>query len=442
MDSGVWGSIGLILLFILIGGVFAGTEFALVSLRESQIRQLDDRSARGRRVATVARDPNRFLSAVQIGVTVAGFFSAAYGASALAPSLAPLLVQVGLPEGVSSTVALVLLTLIIAYASLVFGELVPKRLALQRSTSFALIMAPPLDRFATVVRPVIWLLSRSTNAVVRLLGGDPSARGETLGEDELRDIVMAHEGIPHEERRLLTDVFRASDRTVAEVMQPRNEVTFLEGDLNLAEAAQMLRGQPYSRYPVIGTDFDDVLGFVHIRDVLQPPPGTEIATDMVSDIVREILFLPSTNPVLASLSIMRHRRAHMVIVVDEYGGTDGIMTMEDVIEELVGDIRDEYDPREPRRAAGTHDAGMTIESFTAATGLELQDGPYETVAGYLLARLGRLARPGDQVQVGERTIEVISVKARRIHLVRVSDPPKSPGSELTGHADAAADDES
>lgn len=442
MDSGIWASIGLILLFILIGGVFAGTEFALVSLRESQIRQLDDRSARGQRVASVARDPNRFLSAVQIGVTVAGFFSAAYGASALAPSLAPLLVQLGLPGSASRTVALVLLTLIIAYASLVFGELVPKRLALQRSTAFALIVAPPLDRFATLMRPVIWLLSRSTNAVVRLLGGDPGARGETLEEDELRDIVMAHEGLPHEERRILTDVFRASDRTVAEVMQPRNEVTFLEGGLNLAEAAEMLRGQPYSRYPVIGTDFDDVLGFVHVRDVLQPPPGTEISTDVVSDIVREILFLPSTNPLLKSLSIMRHRRAHMVVVVDEYGGTDGIMTMEDVIEELVGDIRDEYDPREPRRAAGTHDAGMTIETFTATTGLELQDGPYETVAGYLLARLGRLARPGDQVQVGDRAIEVISVKARRIHLVRVSDPQESPESGFTSDAGSATDDES
>lgn len=418
MDAATWGSIALVLLFILLGGVFAGTEFALVSLRESQIRQLDERGQRGQRVASVARDPNRFLSAVQIGVTVAGFFSAAYGASALAPDFAPLLVAIGLPESAAATVALVLLTLLIAYCSLVLGELVPKRLALQRSEQFALAVAPPLDRFATLMRPVIWLLSRSTNAVVRLLGGDPTARSEALSEEELRDIVIAHESLPENERRLLTDVFRASDRSVAEAMRPRGEVTFLESTLSLSEAAEVIREHPYSRYPVTGADFDDVLGFVHVRDVLQPPPGTKEGST-VGDLARTIVHLPSTNQLLTSLAVMQRSRTHLAVVVDEYGGTDGIITMEDVMEEIVGDIRDEYDPQEPNRAADTYDAGLTIEEFATASGVVLEDGPYETVAGYLLTVLGRLARPGDRVPVDAGVLEVVTVDKRRIRLVRI-----------------------
>src|SRR5699024_4831849 len=366
----------------------------------------------------------------------AGFFSAAYGASTIAPDFAPLLVDLGLPERAGATTALVVLTLLIAYASLVLGELVAKRLALQRSEQFALAVAPPLNRFATAMRPVIWLLSRSTNAVVHLLGGDPSARSEELSEEELRDIVIAHEGLPERERRLLADVFRTSDRSVAEAMRPRGEVTFLHGDLSLAEAAEEIRDHPYSRYPVTGADFDDVLGFVHVRDVLQPPAGTASSTT-VATLARRILHLPSTNPLLTCLSAMQRSHTQLAVVVDEYGGTDGIITMEDVMEEIVGDIRDEYDPQEPSRAADTYDAGLTIEEFTAASGVPLEDGPYETVAGYLLSMLGRLAQVGGQVPVGTRTLGVVAGAGRRIRLVQVHGGPAADGAEAADSAEAA-----
>lgn len=229
MDQDTWLNIGLVLLFVLVGGVFAGTEIALVSLRESQINRLETTSARGAKVASVARDPNRFLAAVQIGVTVAGFFSAAYGASTLAPDFVPTLERLGLPTGVAQTVSLIGMTLAIAYLSLVLGELVPKRFALQRSQTVALLVGPPLDKFATTMRPVVWLLSVSTNAVVRLLGGDPSAKSEEMSEEELRDIVLAHESLTDDERRLLGDVFDATDRALSEVMRPRGEVVFMSG---------------------------------------------------------------------------------------------------------------------------------------------------------------------------------------------------------------------
>src|SRR5688572_27107121 len=203
MDPQTFVNLGLVLLFILVGGVFAATEIALVSLRESQLSAMERKGSRGARVAQVARDPNRFLAAVQIGVTVAGFFSAAYGGSTLAPDLAPYLEDLGLGEDAAQTTALVVLTLLIAYLSLVLGELVPKRLALQKAAGVSLAVAPVLDTFATLMRPVIWLLSLSTNALVRLLGGDPNATSEQLSEEELRDIVSTHDDLDEQERRIL-----------------------------------------------------------------------------------------------------------------------------------------------------------------------------------------------------------------------------------------------
>jgi putative hemolysin len=424
MDAETWANIGLVLLFILIGGVFAGTEIALVSLRESQINRLERQSSRGARVASVARDPNRFLAAVQIGVTVAGFFSAAYGASTIAPDFAPVIESLGVPSGPAGTIALVLLTLVIAYLSLVLGELVPKRIALQSSAKVALAVAPPLDRFAILMRPVIWLLSKSTNALVRLFGGDPTATSEEMSEAELRDLVIAHQGLPEDERRILGDVFEASDRSVAEVMRPRGEVKFLDADLTLAQALEEVRDQPWSRYPVTGIDFDDVLGFLHIRDLIDARDPEQ----PVRRVMREIVALPGTNKLLPSLSRMRREGVHIAVVVDEYGGTDGIVTLEDLVEELVGEIRDEYDiagssgPERHEDSPGTYDAGLSIEEFTELTGIALADGPYETVAGYLIARLGRLGAVGDSIPIDDHRIEIVQVSGRRITRIRVVPP--------------------
>ena len=420
MDQDTVVNIGLVLVFILVGGVFAGTEMALVSLRESQVNRLQGEGPRGARAAAVARDPNRFLAAVQIGVTVAGFFSAAYGASTLAPDFAPVLERAGLPAGVAHTISLIGLTLVIAYLSLVLGELVPKRLALQRSQSVALLVGPSLDRFATLMRPVVWLLSVSTDAVVRLLGGDPTARSEEMTEEELRDIVVTHQGLSDDERRILGDVFDAADRPLSEVMRPRGEVTFLAGDTPVRRALPVVRSSPYSRYPVTGQDFDDVIGILHMRDLLDADPATPVA-----DLAREVLHLPSTARVLPALSQMRREGRHLAVVVDEYGGTDGIVTLEDLVEELVGDIRDEYDAVEPVPGPSTDgtfdvDAGITIEHFAELTGLHLEDGPYETAAGYVISRLGRIARVGDTVTVGDRDLVVTETDGNRLVRLQVT----------------------
>ena len=415
MDQATLLNIGLVLLFVLVGGLFAGTEIALVSLRPSQIDRLAHQGRRGARVAAVARNPNRFLAAVQIGVTLAGFFSAAYGASTLAPDFAPALQHLGLERSVADPLALMLLTLAIAYLSLVLGELVPKRLALQRAATVSLLVGPPLDRFATVMRPVVWLLSASTNGVVRLLGGDPKATTEAMSGEELRHLVAGHRSLADDERRILDDVFDAGDRTLGEVMRPRGEVTFLAGDMPLGEAVLVVRASPYSRYPVTGEGFDDVLGFLHVRDLLgQVEDGRRVA-----DLVRPIPFLPVTNRLLPSLSLLRAQGAHIAMVVDEYGGTDGIVTLEDMVEELVGDIHDEYDVPEPSlvgESGGPQviDARITIEEFGEVTGVALADGPYETAAGYVIHRLGRLAEVGDRVRVDGHDLVVTAVVGRRL----------------------------
>lgn len=439
MDQYTLINIALVLVFVLVGGVFAGTEMALVSLRESQLSQLESQSSRGVKVASLARDPNTFLAAVQIGVTVAGFLSAAYGASTLAPDVAPLLASLGLPDGVADTIALVSLTLVIAYLSLVLGELVPKRFALQRSAGLSLAVAPPLARFATVMRPVIWLLSVSTNTVVRILGGDPHAKSEKMSDEELRQLVGAHEGLEADERRILHDVFAASDRSVKEVMRPRGDVAFLKSDRTISEAIVTVRKQPYSRYPVIGNSVDEVLGFVHVRDLLEPAA----AGDIIADVVREIVVLPNTNRILPAMSQLRREGVHIAVVIDEYGGTDGIVTLEDLVEELVGEITDEYDLAQPAESEGDRlsriDGGLNIEDFAERTGIELDDGSYETVAGYIIDKLGRMPIVGDAVRVGEHQLVVREIQGRRISQLEVTSTINTAGSAVDPHAGQAHD---
>ncbi|MEW1812319.1 hemolysin family protein [Pseudarthrobacter phenanthrenivorans] len=431
MDSGAVVNIALVLGFVLLGGVFAAAEMALVSLRESQVRRIEKSGPRGVRTAELARNPNRFLSTVQIGVTLAGFFSAAYGASEIAPGVVPLLEAAGLGAA-AGPVAFIGMTLLVAYLSLVLGELAPKRLALQRPVVFTRILAPPLIAFSRAMRPVIWLLSVSTDAVVRLLGGDPRARREGISSEELWDMVAESELLEESSRSIVADVFGAGDRTLQEVMRPRTEVTFIDGATTIADARSMVRDGPYSRFPVIGKSPDDVLGFVHIRDLM--PRDEAQDRRPVRTIAREILALPGTNRVLPSLSRMRKVNQHIALVVDEYGGTDGVVTLEDLVEELVGEIYDEYDTGAEHEdrvsvANGTIDVdgGLILQEFRAASGIELPEGHYETVAGFIMDRLGRLPRAGDRVQVPGYVLTVLSMDRLRIARVRVTPAADRPG---------------
>jgi putative hemolysin len=417
--------IGLVLLFVLIGGFFAAAEIALVSLRSGQVTALAEGGARGRAVARLRGDSNRFLSAVQIGVTFTGFFASSYGGATLATRLQPGLTGLGLPIALAATVALVLVTALVSYLSLVVGELVPKRLALQKPEAVSLTTAPVLDRVATLTRPLIWLLSRSTNAVVRLLGVDPRTPAEEVSEDELRDMVRTTSTLTDAERRLLTDAFTATDRVISEVMVPRTEVDFLDADDLVADAVADVSDRPHSRYPVIGETVDDVVGVVHVRDLLTARPLPDGSPPRLRDLARTVTILPGSKPVIDTLSLMRRGGGHLAVVIDEYGGTDGIVTVEDLVEEIVGEIRDEYDPKAvPARphADGTYEAdGLLHRSdVTEQTGITLPEGSFDTLGGFVLQELGRTPAVGDTVEdIGHR-FTVVAVDGHRVARVRIT----------------------
>ena len=418
----------LIFVFLLLGSVFAGTELALVSLRGSQIDQMEQEDARGKRVAQIARDPNTFLSTVQIGVTLSGFLSASFGESSISPYIVPIVESWGAPTSVAAPLTTIVLTLIISYCSIVISELVPKRIAMQRNEQIARAVVPAIHVFAKVCKPIIWLSGRNTNIIVRMLGFDPNETDSEVSDEELRVLVNTNTNLSKDERTILDDVFDASETIVAEVMRPRADVVFLDGDMPIEKAAAYVREMPYSRYPVTGKDFDDVLGFVHVRDLLdiRDPEAKTVA-----DVTREGISLPGTSKLLPSLELLRKRGIHLAVVIDEYGGTDGIVTLEDMTEELVGDIRDEYDLPEEKggerteRAAfvngvATIEGGMTIEDFADLTGIELEDGPYETVAGYFLAHTGKMGEIGDVLPSDDGyDMTVTQVDGRRIETLEI-----------------------
>ncbi|ROP72533.1 hemolysin family protein [Curtobacterium sp. PhB115] len=414
MGVDTWIAFGLVILFVLVGGVFAAAEIALVSLRESQLQQLERRGSRGARVAELGRDPNRFLSAVQIGVTVAGFFSAAYGASSIAPDVAPLFTGLGLEQGAAEAVALVAMTLVIAYLSLVFGELVPKRLALQRAEGFSMAVAPTLDRFATLMRPVIWVLSTSTDLVVRLLGGDPNARSESMSTEELRGLVDDHDAIDAQGRRIARSALDANGRILRESMRPWYDVSTIDATLSVAAATDHAIGAGHTRYLVTSGSRDAVQGFVHLRDLLRPAdPDAAVST-----LVRPVLALPETKSLSSAIADMRTEGHQIALVVDEYGGSAGMVTLEALLEDLVGRIRDEWD--EPTAEHDGVDGATVLEDLAADGGPVLPDGDYETVGGLVQVALDRIPEVGDVVAVGDHVIEVTAMDGHRVARVRIA----------------------
>ena len=447
----VWDII-IVLVIISIGGFFAGSEMALVSLREDQVQALAKRGRRGATAARLAADPNRFLSAVQIGVTLATLVTGAYGADTLVTAFRSWLAAQGMSKNVAEPLAFAVVTACITFVSLVFGELAPKRLALQRAAPLALFAAPLLERIARLARPVVWLLSVSVNVVVRLLGGDPRQNRQRMTEQEVREIVAGTSAISQDERRIVGEVFDAGKRQIREVLRPRTEVEFLAAGITVGQAAQIAASVPYSRLPVYQDSYDNVIGFVHIRDLLGPG-APDRSTLIDQEVVRPIKFLPISKTVLSALSEMRREQAHMAIVVDEYGGTAGIITLEDLVEELIGDITDVYDTAQ---AAATKlprgevevDGLLNLDEFAEQTGIELPEGPYETVAGFVLAALGELPTAGDAVKVPGYTITVTEMDGRRIARLRVTPAPRlapppdaPPPADVAASADAAAPQE-
>jgi putative hemolysin len=414
--SELWFQIGLIVVLVVINAAFAGTELAMVSLREGQLQRLEKHSATGALLARQARQPNQFLATIQIGITLAGFLASAAAAVSLAQPLEEPLSFLGNAAGPAS---IVVVTLLLAYLTLVFGELAPKRIAMQKAERWGLVMARPLAFLSKLTRPVVWLLSHSTDIAVRLMGGDPNQQREEVTEEELRDMVALQSTFTPEQRQIIDGAFEIAERYLDEILVPRRDVFVIDATTPCRTALAQLAESGHSRAPVAeGGSLDHVTGAIHLRQLL----GADDTP--VSAVAMEIPVFPESAKALTTLREMQTGRVQMALVVDEHGGAAGIVTVEDLVEELVGEI---YDETDPDLAAVVHEPDGTIVlpgrfpiHDLPDIGVDLPEGDYNTVAGLVLELLGRIPSPGDQTAIDGWHIEVRATRGRAVTEISLS----------------------
>jgi len=426
--------LGLVAFLVIINAFLAGSEVALVSLREGQIHRLEQQGHGGRVLAELARNPNRFLSAIQIGITLAGFLASATASVTLAQPLVEPLEFLG---RAAEPVAIVLVTGALTFVTLVLGELAPKRVALARAERWALLASRPIDLLATFSSPLVWVLTKSTDAVARVFGVAPHESREEITEEELRDMVASQSALDPEQRRLLEGAFEVAERSLRDVLVPRGEVVALEGGAAAADALQLLAASGRSRAPVVHGGLDEVTGVAHLRDLVDGD-GT------VDQHARRALFLPESVRVLDALRRLQKERQQLAVVVDEYGGTSGIVTFEDLLEEIVGEVYDEFDrelhPTDARGAVPLEGGGWELPGTFPVhdltdLGVHLPEGEYSTVAGLLIERLGEIPEVGAAADVDGWHMEVLVREGVAVRTMRLTPLETT---DITEATDAAA----
>jgi len=421
--DGVWPELVLIAVLVATNAVLSGTEVALISLREPQLARLEAQSRSGQVVARLARDPNRYLATVQIGITLAGFMASAVAATSLAKPLVPAFSWAG---SAAETVAVVVVTIILAFLTLVFGELTPKRLALQRAEGWAMVMARPLDWFSTAMTPFVWLLSVSTDAVVRLFGGTPGATRQEVDLAELRDTILATGGLSQDHSEVFLGAFDIVERTVAEIMTPRTDVRTVDVSATVGQAIDTMVDSGFSRLPVTLDDrgLDAAIGIVSLADLVSVERH-----EPLSPFVREVPTFPENVDVLVALRRLQEVRIQMGFVVDEFGGVEGIVTTEDIVEEIVGEIYDEEDTDVVSVQEGPDGSFLVPGRFPVHdlvdVDIHVPGGDFTTVAGLVLAELGHLPEVGESVTVEQWLIEVVELDGTAISKVRFT-PAEDP----------------
>jgi putative hemolysin len=415
----------LIVALILANGIFAGTELAMVSARRGRLQQKADDGSQGATAALALQDdPNRLLSTVQVGITVISTLTGVFGGAKIAETLIPLISVIPYVASYADTVALALVVLIISYLSLVLGELVPKRLALQHAEWIAVRMAVPMTLMAKLSRPLVWLLTLSTELLLKL-AGQRNTNNSAVTEDDIRQLVR--EGtqsgaVEHHEREIIEGVFGLGERTVRQVMTPRTDVYALEANATIGETVDAMLESGYSRAPVYEKDLDHVVGVVHARDVLRLVRSGDL-TAPVKQAMRTPWFIPEQSRAATLLGLFKKNQQHLAIVVGELGTVEGIITLEDIMEEIVGDIADEYDdaasPTIVRREDGSYlvDGTTPIDDVVERTELAVR---FDTVAGYALMLLGRIPQSGDIAEADGWRIEVVDMDGLRIDKVLIS----------------------
>jgi putative hemolysin len=425
----------IVFLLVLANGVFSGAEIAVVALRKARIQELAAEGHGGARaVLALRRNPERFLATVQVGITVVSAAAAAFGGASIAARLAPVLAQVKGLEERAESLALAIVIAGVSFASIIIGELVPKSLALRGAERYALLIARPILALAWIARPVVWLLSRSANVLLRPFGDKTTFTETRHSAEELQELVeeATKDGtIPPEAAEIASRALDLRDLTAADVMVPRQRVVMLPRNAQREEIRQVLLEHKHSRLPVHDGGVDNVVGYITIKDVLALAWERELV--VLEDLIRPPFFVPESKPVVSLMNEMRAQRVPFGIVVDEHGGLAGIVTLEDLVEELVGDLVSEHVRRSPETVrvepgGSAVVGGMTpIREVNRALGIELPDDDWNTIAGLCLALAGRFPEPGATFTTSDGIVlEVLDVSARRIRSVRVRVPEPAP----------------
>jgi CBS domain containing-hemolysin-like protein len=421
----IWGML-LGILLVALNGFFVAAEFALVKVRPTQIEPL---VTEGNRRATVVRHMLRhldaYLSATQLGITLASLGLGWVGEPAFAWIIRPLISPFAgnnppLLHSISITVSFLVITVL----HIVLGEQAPKTIAIRKAESASLLIAFPLFLFYKVTYPAIWLLNHAANALLKLIGVAPADEAEmTHDEEELRLLLSSGHAdqLSLQKREQLDNIFELSHRLARQIMLPRQDVIYLSTTRSLAENLRLARRSGHTRFPLCEGDLDHVIGLIHIKDIFHRDRNLR----SLQEVAREISFVPETLELDRLLKRMRTERFHLAAVIDEYGGVSGVVTLEDVIEEIVGSIQDEFDVEKPEiqplgdgvyRVSG----GMLVEDLEETLKVELSDRDEDTIGGVVLSELGRNPAVGDRVEVGPVSIEVLEVMHNRINTVAVT----------------------
>ncbi len=427
--------VSVILLLIAVNGVFAGAEISIISVRRSRLHQLVEDGHAGARAVQALRDvPERFLATVQVGITVVGATAAAFSGASISARLAGALQGLGWSAEVASDVALAIVIALISYLSLIFGELVPKSLALRGGESYALLVARPLQALAWLGRPLVWLLTASSNLVLKPFGDATSFTETRLSTEELQHLVeeAAQSGsLDARSSEIAARALDFGDLTAAAVMVPRNRIVAVPLGAGQAALRKVVLGTHFSRMPVYDGTLDNVVGYITMRDVLALAWDREEV--VLADILRPAFFVPETTGAGRVLQEMQRRRVPLAIVVDEHGGVAGLITQEDLVEELVGDLASEDEQRE-RSLRVEADGSALIKGSTAIRdinrelGFDLPEGDgWTTIAGLCIELSGGIPAPGTRLRSGDRLLEVVEASGRAVGLVRVTSAPASTG---------------
>ncbi|HYO43378.1 MAG TPA: hemolysin family protein [Candidatus Limnocylindrales bacterium] len=423
--------LAIIVALVLLNGIFVAAEIALVSLRPSRVEQLVDEGRRGAtRVRRLTSDPGRFLAVIQLAITFIGFLASAFAGVSLAKRLGEGFTTLGMGEDVAVAVSLLLVTILLSLFTIVFGELVPKSLALAHPVAFALALARPVELIGRIFRPVVAFLTLTTRTIARLLGAEVSSEAQITAE-ELRLIVErgGEQGILEaEEEQMINAVIELGGRRIHEVMVPRTAIVSLEASSNFDEALEKIIAEGHSRVPVYESSVDEVIGILYAKDLLPFLKSTVTQPPDLRTLLRTPVFVPESMSIDDLLHEFQRRKVHIAIVLDEYGGTAGLVTIEDLLEEIVGEIQDEYDEEEPlidridddhARVDGRAAVEDLLDIWDIKVPLEDED-EYDTVGGLVYHRVGGIPQPGDEIRVDGLRLTVESTDGRRVGKVLVA----------------------